>query len=177
MNRFEEKAAFAAATDLYAAQTPALKEGQAVQKTDVVDLTGKMKPDGSLEWTPSEGNWVILRLGYSLTGHKNSPASPEATGLEVDKLNADHVKAYFNNYLDQYKDATGGLMGEKGLQYMITDSWEAGVQNWTDNMIAEFEKRRGYDMLPWLPVLTGKIVESAEASDRFLWDFARPLEN
>jgi hypothetical protein len=175
VNRFEEKAAFATATDLYAAPTPAVKEGQAIQKAEVVDLTGKMKPDGSLEWTPSEGNWVILRLGYSLTGHKNSPASPEATGLEVDKLNADHVKAYFNNYLDQYKDATGGLMGEKGLQYMITDSWEAGVQNWTDNMMAEFARRRGYDMVPWLPVLTGHIVESANASERFLWDFRKTI--
>jgi len=69
-----------------------------------------MKPDGSIEWTPPAGNWIVLRIGYSLTGHKNSPASPEATGLEVDKLNAGHVKAYFTNYLDQYKDATGGLM-------------------------------------------------------------------
>ena len=117
----------------------------------------------------------IIRFGYSLTGHQNSPASPEATGLEVDKLNAAHVKAYFENYLDQYKDATGGLMGKRGLQYIITDSWEAGVQNWTDSMIVEFKRRRGYDMLPWLPVLTGQIVESAEASDRFLWDFRKTI--
>ena len=93
----------------------------------------------------------------------------------MDKLSAAHVKAYFNNYLDQYKDATGGLMGAKGLQYVITDSWEAGVQNWTDNMLAEFQKRRGYDMLPWLPVLAGHIVESAEASDKFLWDFRKTI--
>lgn len=175
VNRFEEKAAFAAATDLYSAPTPGIKPEEAIQKTDVIDLTPKMKPDGTLEWTPPSGKWIVLRLGYSLTGHKNSPASPEATGLEVDKLNADHVKAYFTNYLDQYKDATGGLMGQKGLQYMITDSWEAGVQNWTDNMMAEFTKRRGYEILQWLPVLTGHIVESSEASDRFLWDFRKTI--
>jgi hypothetical protein len=110
-----------------------------------------------------------------LTGHQNSPASPEATGLEVDKLNATHVKAYFENYLDQYKDATGGLMGKRGLQYIVTDSWEAGVQNWTDSMIVEFQRHRGYDMLQWMPVLTGRIVESAEASDRFLWDFRKTI--
>jgi hypothetical protein len=134
-----------------------------------------MKPDGTLEWTAPAGNWLVLRLGYSLTGHKNSPASPEATGLEVDKLSAEHVKEYFNNYLDQYKSATGGMMGQKGLKYMITDSWEAGTQNWTDNMISEFNKRRGYDILPWLPVLSGHIVESAAASDRFLWDFRKTI--
>jgi hypothetical protein len=175
INRFEEKAAFATATDLYSALTPEVNSDEAISKSDVIDLTVRMMPDGSLEWTPPEGNWIVLRLGYSLTGHKNSPASPEATGLEVDKLNAEHVKAYFNNYLDQYKDATGGLMGQKGLQYMITDSWEAGVQNWTDNMIREFASHSGYDIIPWLPVLTGHIVESAEASERFLWDFRKTI--
>ena len=66
-------------------------------------------------------------------------------------------------------------MGKRGLQYMITDSWEAGTANWTDNMIAEFAKRRGYDMKPWLPALAGHVVESAEASDRFLWDFRKTI--
>ena len=173
VNRFEEKAAFSTATDLYAATGHEVKSTEAIQKADFIDLTSKLKPDGTLDWTVPAGNWIVLRMGYSLTGHKNSPASPEATGLEVDKLNADYVKAYFNNYLDQYKDATGGLMGTKGLKYVITDSWEAGTQNWTDNMIREFTQRRGYDMLPWLPVLTGHIVESAQASDRFLWDFGK----
>jgi hypothetical protein len=118
---------------------------------------------------------VVLRIGYSLTGHRNSPASPEATGLEVDKLSKPYVRTYFNDYLNQYKDATGGLMGKRGLQYVITDSWEAGTANWTDDMIAEFARRRGYDMKPWLPALTGRIVESAEATDRFLWDFRKTL--
>ncbi|NEW81601.1 MAG: glycoside hydrolase [Mariniphaga sp.] len=175
VNCFEEKAAFATAKDLYKFPTPEIKAGEAIQKADVIDLTTKMKADGTLEWTPPAGNWIVLRLGYSLTGHKNSPASPEATGLEVDKLNASHVKNYFTNYLDQYKDATGGLMGKKGLQYMITDSWEAGTQNWTENMPAEFKNRRGYDMTPWFPVLIGHIVESVGASDRFLWDFRKTL--
>lgn len=175
VNRFEEKAAFSTATDLTSALTKSIDNSEAISKDNVIDITSEMKPDGTISWTPPAGNWIILRLGYSLTGHRNGPASPEATGLEVDKLSADHVNAYFNNYLDQYKDATGGLMGPRGLQYMITDSWEAGVQNWTDNMISEFRNRRGYDMIPWIPVLSGHIVESAEASDKFLWDFRRTI--
>ncbi len=175
VNHFEAKAAFATATDLYIYPTPGLQKGEAVNKMDVIDLTGKMQSDGTLEWIPPPGQWVVVRLGYSLTGHQNSPASPEATGLEVDKMNATHVRSYFNNYLDQYKDATGGQMGKKGLEFIITDSWEAGVQNWTDSMITEFVKRRGYDILPWLPVLTGKVVENAEESDRFLWDFRKTI--
>ena len=66
-------------------------------------------------------------------------------------------------------------MGKRGLKFMITDSWEADTQNWTDNMRTEFGRRRGYDMLPWIPVLTGHIVESSKESDRFLWDFRKTL--
>jgi hypothetical protein len=146
-----------------------------VRKADVIDLTSKMRADGTLDWTPPAGRWVVLRFGYSLTGHQNSPASPEATGLEVDKLNKGYVKAYFDNYLGQYKNTVGELMGKRGLRYVITDSWEAGVQNWTDDMFAEFAKRRGYDLHPWLPVLAGRVVESAEASDRVLWDFRKTI--
>ena len=175
VNRFEEKAAFAAATGLDATATPAVHSVEAIRKADVLDLTWNMRPDGTLNWTPPPGRWAVLRMGYSLTGARNSPASPEATGLEVDKLNRAYVKAYLDHYLDQYKATVGPLMGKRGLQYMITDSWEAGVQNWTDDMIQEFAKRRGYDPLPWLPVLTGKVVESAEASDRFLWDFRKTI--
>ena len=175
VNRFQEKAAFSTATGLYDMATPAVQASDAIPKADVIDLTGKMSADGRLEWTPPAGAWTVVRIGYSLTGATNRPASPEATGLEVDKLSRVHVKSYFDNYLGQYKDTVGPLMGKRGLQYIITDSWEAGVQNWTDDMISEFAKRRGYDMRPWLPVLTGRIVESAEASDRFLFDFRKTI--
>ncbi len=175
VNRFQDKAAFSAASGLYDMATPASPAAEAVRKADVVDLTAKMRADGTLDWTPPAGRWVVLRLGYSLTGARNSPASPEATGLEVDKLSRAHVRSYFEHYLDLYKDTVGPLMGRRGLQYVITDSWEAGVANWTDDMPAEFAKRRGYDMRSWLPVLAGRVVESAEASDRFLWDFRRTL--
>jgi hypothetical protein len=175
VNRFEEKAAFAAVPDLYDFATPPAAAQDAVRKADVLDLTSKMRPDGTLDWTPPAGGWVVLRLGYSLTGARNSPASPEATGLEVDKLNRGFVKAYFDNYLGQYKDTVGDLMGKRGLRFVVTDSWEAGVTNWTDEMIAEFTRRRGYDPRPWLPALTGRVVESAESSDRFLWDFRKTI--
>ncbi|MCL6102738.1 MAG: discoidin domain-containing protein, partial [Bacteroidetes bacterium] len=172
---FEVKAGFGTRNGMYDIATPSVSATDVVNKNEVVDLTSKMQPDGTLNWTPPAGHWMVTRLGYSLTGITNHPASREATGLEVDKLSAEHCKAYFENYLDQYKDATGGLMGKKGLQYMITDSWEARTLNWTDNMMIDFKNRRGYDMLPWLPVLTGHIVESAEASDRFLWDFRKTI--
>ncbi len=162
----EEKAGFSSPHDIhdYITQT----DGPFA--SEVVDLTSQIK-DGVLTWEAPEGNWKILRIGYSLTGHKNGPAPAEATGLEVDKLDPGAWSRYFHNYLDMYKDASGGLIGERGIQYILTDSYEAGCQNWTPNMIEEFKSRRGYDLIPWLPVLTGEIVESVEKSEAFLRDW------
>ncbi len=148
---------------------------EAISTQDVVDLTGKMNADGSLEWDVPAGNWMVVRMGYSLTGRQNHPASPEATGLEVDKLDKEAVSRYINTYLDMYKDATGGLMGAKGLQYMVLDSYEAGHMNWTKDFPTEFQKRRGYDLIKWIPVLTGRVVTSLESSEKFLWDFRKTI--
>ncbi|MGD0893765.1 MAG: glycosyl hydrolase [Terracidiphilus sp.] len=173
---FEDKAAFVPDPDLYSFATPAVDPAAAISKSDVVDLTAKMHPDGSLDWTPPAGDWMVLRFGYSLLGITNHPATKEATGLEVDKLDGKAVAKYMNTYLDSYKETVGaGLMGKRGIRYIINDSWEAGSQNWTPNMIAQFRRLRGYDPLPWMPVLTGRVVESAEASDRFLWDFRKTI--
>ncbi|MCO5234738.1 MAG: discoidin domain-containing protein [Chitinophagaceae bacterium] len=173
IHHFEEKAAFATGANFYNEPTPAT--GDIIKEEEVIDITGKLSSSGIIQWDAPAGNWNIIRYGYSLTGKQNHPASAEATGLEVDKLDAAAVEAYFTNYLDQYKSATGNLMGNRGLQFMVTDSWEAGTQNWTHNLPAEFLKRRGYHLMQWLPVLTGKIVNSADASERFLWDFRKTL--
>jgi hypothetical protein len=176
VNRFEEKAAFSLMPDLYGFATPDVAPADAILKDEVIDLTSRFHTDGTLDWTPPLGNWVVLRIGYSLLGNTNHPAEKEATGFEVDKLNAKYVKNYMDAYLDSYKQIVGAdFMGKRGLRSMTNDSWEAGSQNWTDNMIAEFTRRRGYDPHPWLPVLTGHVVESAQASDRFLWDFRKTI--
>ncbi len=159
VNRFEEKAAFVPMPDLYQFAIPPDRTAEVVAKSDVIDLTSKLRADGTLDWTPPAGNWVILRFGYSLLGITNHPATPEATGLEVDKLNRGFVKNYMETYLDSYKQTVGAdYMGNRGIRYVINDSWEAGSQNWTDDMIAQFKKRRGYDPLPWMPVLTGQVL-------------------
>jgi hypothetical protein len=178
VHRFEDKAAFSCLGDLYPFVTPPVASADAISKSDVVDLTSKMHADGTLDWTPPAGHWVVLRFGYSLLGITNHPATAEATGLEVDKLNRTYVKNYMETYLRSYKRTVGaGYMGKRGLRYVINDSWEAGSQNWTDDMIGKFKKLRGYDPQPWMPVLAGKVVESAQASDRFLWDFRKTISD
>ena len=172
INHAEEKAGFASPADLQRYDTPSTKD--AVRLENVVDLTEKVK-GGKLTWQVPEGYWKIVRFGYSLTGKENHPAPPEATGLEVDKMDARAVKDYFEHYISMYMDASKGMMGKRGVQFMLTDSYEAEQETWTPLMKEEFEKRRGYSLLPWLPVLTGDIVNSAGESERFLWDWRKTI--
>ncbi len=173
VSRYIEKAGFFPAGDLY--DSPSASCQGAPAPDEVIDLTDRLDADGHLRWTPAEGRWKILRFGYSLTGHQNTPASPEATGLEVDKLDADAVRNYIEHYISMYKDASGGLMGRKGIHYLMFDSWEAGCLNWTPKMFGAFRKECGYDLLNWLPAIAGYAVGSPEDSDRFLWDFRRTI--
>lgn len=176
VNRFEDKDGFSNRAITAADDTPRVDSGEAVAKDSVVDLTAKLRPDGSLDWKPPRGHWTVLRFGYSLTGRTNHPASREGTGLEVDKLNKEHVDAYFNAYFDEYVKTLGPeMIGKQGLQYTLTDSYEAGIANWTDDILSQFSQRRGYDPRPYLPVLAGRVVGSSAASDRFLWDFRATL--
>jgi hypothetical protein len=144
---------------------------------DVLDLSSRLRPDGGLDWKPPAGQWMVLRFGYSLLGITNRPASPEATGLEVDKLSRADVKAYMDDYLGQYESILPPrLVGRNGLHAMVNDSWEAGAQNWTDDLPTQFDRRRGYDLHPWMPALAGRVIGGAEMTERFLWDFRRTLE-
>lgn len=171
VNQAEEKAAFSSTAKLSMRPTPAYEGEVFPSADDVLDITACVDTDGNLKWDAPEGRWKIFRFGWSLTGKQNHPAPAEATGLEVDKLDPDAWTRYFHKYLDMYRDASGGLLGKRGIEYILTDSYEAEHQTWTPKMPEEFRTRRGYDMLAWMPVLTGEIIGSPEQSDRFLWDW------
>ena len=174
VQRWEEKAGFSFLFEYDSVPTLDAPVDATVPAREVVDLTAKMKPDGSLDWDVPSGNWTILRLGFSLTGAKNRPTTPAGSGYEADKLSRAHMEAYVRGYFDPLAKALGPLFG-KSLRYVMMDSWEAGTNNWTDEMTAQFRARRGYDPTPYVPALTGRIVENGDVSDRFLWDFRRTL--
>lgn len=175
-NEWEKRAGYANARNFYAIPDASVAPQFIVSPSDVIDLTAKMRSDGTLDWTPPAGNWMILRFGYSLTGHENGPAPAEATGLEVDKLDRADVKDYLNHYLQMYANTVGaGMLGKPGISWLLTDSIEVGPQNWTANMFSDFQQLRGYDMRAWLPALTGVIIKSTDDTGRFLWDYRRTI--
>ncbi|MDD3039356.1 glycosyl hydrolase [Bacteroides sp.] len=142
-----------------------------IESNKVVDITSSFK-DGKLNWTVPEGEWTIMRTGMRSTQVTNSPASPEGTGLEVDKMSKKHVAAHFDAFIGEIlrripeKDRSS-------FKLVVQDSYETGGQNWTDDMIASFKRKYKYDPVPYLPVLKGLIVENPDRSDRFLWDLRR----
>ena len=175
LDHFERKAGFFIDQTDYPLSSDTSDE--AIRKSAIYDLTHLLSRDGTLHWNAPPGRWVILRLGYSPLGTINRPAPAEATGLVVDRLNRKAVTLYLDQYLNQYQSVLGkDQIGRHGIRSIFDDSWEGGPQNWTDDLPREFAERRGYDMRLWMPALTGRIISSTSATERFLWDFRRTLE-
>lgn len=147
-------------------------EGMKVDPGNVLDLTSATADDGTLDWTAPEGRWIILQIGAVPTGARNAQAAPHAVGWEIDKMNKQHLKKHFDSYIGKLLER---MPAEErtALKHVVLDSYEQGSQNWTENMIEDFAARYGYDPVPWFPVFTGRVVGSADQSDRFLWDWRR----
>jgi hypothetical protein len=148
--------------------------GGPISRKGIVDLTAKLTADGRLTWDVPPGEWIILRLGHTPTGAENHPAPAEGTGLECDKFSTAALDAHWAGFVQKLVDDAGPLVGHTFNSALI-DSYEVGGQDWTENFRAEFRKRRGYDPLPFLPTFTGRVVESPEVTERFLWDMRRTI--
>ena len=137
-----------------------------VQLNEVRRLT---LTEGALTAKLPEGEWRILRMGHTSTGHVNATAGG-GKGLECDKFSVAAVRKQFDNWFAQVFEKTTPEVAREVLKYMHVDSWECGSQNWSATFAAEFKSRRGYDLMPYLPLLAGIPMESAEKSEQVLRD-------
>ncbi|BCM89816.1 hypothetical protein IAD21_01664 [Abditibacteriota bacterium] len=140
----------------------------------VIDLTSKMQPDGTLTWDAPPGDWTLLRIGHAYNGSKVGPAPAGQNGPETDKLSREATALHFNAFVKRLSDITGPQM-RSALVGTHIDSWEGGGQNWTPAMREEFTRRRGYDPLPYLPVMSGRVVGSLQITERFLFDLRKTV--
>jgi hypothetical protein len=142
-----------------------------IPSSAVINLTGKLSPDGRLDWNVPPGNWTIMRFGRTITGQTTRPSPKPGLGLESDKFDATAMDAHFDAYIAPLLKKTGAPQHPgRGLVALHFDSWEMSSQNWSPGFQLEFKRRRGYDPIPLLPAFGGLVVDTPEASERFLWD-------
>jgi hypothetical protein len=158
-----------------AAQTK-LPAEMVIDRARIIDLSASMDKEGRLTWDAPAGKWTVLRIGHTSTGMTNAPSPESGRGLECDKLSKEGIEAQFAGMMGPLITDVGSAAG-KTLVATHIDSWENGSQNWTARMREEFQKRRGYDLLPFLPTLSGRVVESLEVSERFLWDLRQTVSD
>ncbi|RED47813.1 glycosyl hydrolase [Seonamhaeicola aphaedonensis] len=147
-----------------------------VNPEEVIDLSDKLDKNGVLNWDAPEGNWTIMRMGMTPTGTKNAPAAPQGVGYEIDKMNSSLAQYHFDNFVGEFLKRIPEE-SKSAFKYVVADSYEQGSQNWTDGYEVRFKEKYGYDPIPFLPVLSGRIVGSVELSERFLWDLRRSISD
>ena len=159
-------------------QYPSLPANALIPVASVIDLTSRLNADGRLVWEAPEGNWTVLRFGRTSNGANTRPAPAPGLGLECDKLDPAALDAHFEAFIGALLREIGPRLEspEAGWNMLHIDSWEMGAQNWTGRFREEFQRRRGYDPLPYLPALTGRVVGSLEVSERFLWDLRQTVQ-
>ncbi len=99
-------------------------------------------------------------------------------GLECDKFDKAALDAQYDAFIGALLREIGPRRtdGKAGWTMLHIDSWEMGSQNWTAAFRSEFQRRRGYDALRYLPTIAGRVVDSAEISERFLWDLRQTAQ-
>ena len=144
----------------------------AIDPASVQDISASIDSEGNLKWDVPEDRWIIMRTGMAPTGVTNGPATPEATGLEIDKMSSRHVRTHFDAFIGEILRRIPAE-DRKTFKVVVQDSYETGGQNFTDDFMQTFESVYGYSMLPYLPAYYGYVVGDQDRSDRFLWDLRR----
>lgn len=139
----------------------------------VVDVTRYIDKDGHLSWQASAGeNWTLVRIGYTTTGEVVAAAPDAGVGLDCDKFSKEALDVHFDRFMDPLLEKLKAWCGTT-LEALVIDSWEAGKQNWTERLPDYFKRKRGYEIMPYMLAVTGRIVDNVESTERFLWDFRR----
>lgn len=149
--------------------------GDAISPRDIKNLTAYVDDAGWLDCELPEGEWNILRFGYTLTGKKCHPAAWGGEGYEVNKLDSSDVMVQYEQFIEKLFDRNKEYLGNT-FEGVLFDSYEAGFQNWTTDLPGEFRKMFGYDLIGYMPVFTGRYVESRKKSEQVLYDFRTLLD-
>jgi hypothetical protein len=147
-----------------------------IQTGNVIDITDRMLPDGTLDWDVPEGDWTIMRFVARATGQTTRPAPVPGHGFENDKFSQQSFERHWDNFQGKLLSKVGAGKNGKGWTRIHLDSWEMSSQNWSQGFREAFQERQGYDPLPFYPAYAGKVVGSLEETERFLWDLRKTAQ-
>lgn len=164
-----------AASEPLLEDNPSIKGEEDTRSQEVIDLSAQTGADGKVRWhPPAKGSWEILRIGYTDSDARVSTSSGAWQGLAIDYLDRGAFDTYWTHTIAPLLEASRPYLGTT-LRYLATDSWEVGGTNWTGRFAEEFRKRRGYDPVPYLPVVAGRIIQDRATTNRFLNDLRRTV--
>jgi hypothetical protein len=153
---------------------PAIEGEEDTRLSDIINLTAKMGPDGTLNWQVPPGSWTVMRFGYTPTEGRVATSSDNWKGRVLDYLSTAAFNRYWDQVVDPLLKKAGPLAGTV-LTHLETDSWECGGMNWSTGFAADFKRLRGYDLIRYLPVVAGKIVDNRAVSNAFLADLRKTI--
>ncbi|MGD0740105.1 MAG: glycosyl hydrolase [Terracidiphilus sp.] len=146
-------------------QRIAAKTGELEAGTQV-DLTARLEPDGTLSWDVPEGTWQLFVFSQAPTGQRVNAGAGEGPQFVMDHLSAEAFAAHAKRVGDNAIPYIGKYFGN-GMRAVFCDSLEVGANLfWSDDFLAEFKRRRGYDLLPYLPIL--KVQTNGEPYGQFV---------
>lgn len=142
--------------------TDSAARSEAVPMTDVLPLKMEggmvmgVMVNGILQNKLPKGSWCLLRMGHTSTGQTHA-TDGKGMGLEVDRFSPSAVKKLFDSWYAPLLNRPHGDV----VSYLYIAPREWGSQNWGCQFAEEFKVRRGYDLIPYLPVMAGVPLESA----------------
>ena len=175
-NNWEAEAGWVLRDIVRGSENPNQMQTAFIEPSQIIDITEMMDEQGHLKWNVPSGKWTVLRIGHVNTGMRNSPAPPEATGWECDKLSEAGPNAHFKGYIGRLSGKDGPLANGL-LNGMLMDSWECRTQTWTNDMETEFARISGYPLRKWLPAVFGYVLGDHETTTRFLLDWRSTISN
>lgn len=157
--------------------TDSAARSEAVPMTDVLPLKMEggmvmgVMVNGILQNKLPKGSWCLLRMGHTSTGQTHA-TDGKGMGLEVDRFSPAAVKKLFDS---RYAPLLNRPHGDV-VSYLYIDPREWGSQNWGCQFAEEFKVRRGYDLIPYLPVMAGVPLESASRYEQVQNDIRLTIE-
>jgi hypothetical protein len=181
MKNWPNRSGFSVETEVKYIKDDLIENKDIINFSDIIDVTKFVGKDGNLKWKapklPNNNNWTILRVGYTPTGRETNPSLFGIEKLEAGKLSKESAELHYKGMWEPVFERFGKDLTHSVVMGNHIDSYEAAWQNWTAKFPEKFTEKNNYDIIKYLPALTGRVVEDQLFTEGFMWDFKRTISD